>query len=106
MTYKNMVKKMSYYDLQLTHYHYAIQATFEIYTSIVKDDGEELDVFDEDSFANSVDESDIVGGFSEADIGQIKDLIVAEYTEELNSLNDMIVSNQRRKSWAYLVRFE
>lgn len=107
MTYKDLVKPMTRSDLTVVHYHYAIQSTLEISRDIV--DCGELDDFntwDEEGFADYVADLNQEFEFDEDDLKQIEDIILNEYNEELTALNEFVVSKQKPKSWAYLVRFE
>lgn len=105
MSYKQMVRNWDRDTLNKVLYHYCIQGTLDIYTSIVK--GGDCDAgWTGDEFANCV-----VEAFGEFDLCDddhllIADLILEEYQEELTALNLLAESNQKPKSWAYLVRFE
>lgn len=106
MSYKAFVQNVNYSDLRLIHYHYAIQATLEISSSMVVDEDEDLNTFDNNRFAHFTDDINQEFDFDEEDIQKIEDLILNEYNEELTKLNELIQSKQKPKSWAYLVRFE
>ncbi|PPD55504.1 MAG: hypothetical protein CTY12_00580 [Methylotenera sp.] len=94
MTYKEMVKAMTHSDLKCVHYHYAIQGTLEIYTDIIND-GDRDEGWNEEGFAECVDDTFSEMNFTDEDLKQIEDMILNEYNEELTAINQLANSKHR-----------
>lgn len=105
MSYKQMVRGWDQSDLKRVLYHYAIQGTLDIYTSIIND-GDRDGGWTVEEFAECVEETFSELNFDDDDVVGIRILIIDEYQDELKAITAFAESKQKPKSWARLVRFE